>query len=55
MYKCPQFKPHLQVEVRNGDGVLLLSEMHQSVLRVSSTRQSLHYWMDVQWNKSSKS
>ncbi|MGN6133127.1 MAG: TOMM precursor leader peptide-binding protein, partial [Aureliella sp.] len=35
MLKCPQFKPHLQVQVRNGEGVFILSEMNQTVLQGS--------------------
>lgn len=33
MLKNPQFKPHLQVNIRRGEGVFLLSEMHQTVLQ----------------------
>lgn len=33
MLKCPQFKPHVQVEIRRGDGVFLLTEMQQTLLQ----------------------
>src|SRR6202050_2060415 len=35
MFHRPQFKPHLRVEVVPGEGVFLLSELHQTVLQGS--------------------